>query len=122
MKARVCMQPPSRGAITLTAMEAVKLVTTRGGAVRFEILARPRARVSRIAAVREGAIVVQLAAPPVDGAANEELIATLAQALRVTRRCVVLVRGGASRVKLVEIHGLVEGEVRTRLTAALLQV
>src|SRR5579864_3851761 len=102
-------------------MEAVKLVTTRDGAVRFEVLARPRARASRLAGVREGAILVQLAAAPVDGAANAELVAALAQALRVNKGSVRLVRGVASRAKLVEIHGLVEAEIRTRLMAALLR-
>ncbi|HEY8042266.1 MAG TPA: DUF167 domain-containing protein [Polyangiaceae bacterium] len=99
--------------------EAVRLVTTRDGGVRFEVQAKPRARTSRVAAVRQGALVVQLAAPPVDGAANAELVRTLAEALAVPRRDVLLVRGEASRAKLVEIRGLVADEVRARLGGAL---
>ena len=99
--------------------EAPRLVTTRQGAVRFEVHAKPRARQSRVASVREGALVVQLAAPPVDGAANEELMATLALALGLPRRDVTLVRGDTSRTKLVEVRGLPAEEVSLRLARAL---
>jgi uncharacterized protein (TIGR00251 family) len=98
--------------------DAVKLATTRDGAVRFEVRARPRARASRLMGAREGALVVQIAAPPVDGAANAELLATLAAALAVPRRDVVLVRGESGRAKVVEVRGLAEAEVRARLDRA----
>jgi hypothetical protein len=98
---------------------ALRLVVTREGAVRFEVLAKPRARTSRVAGVREEALVVQLAAPPVDGAANAELIETLAAALSVPRRDVTLVRGEAARTKLVEVRALGADEVRARLELAL---
>lgn len=100
-------------------MEAVQLALTREGAVRFEVQVRPRARVSRIASVRGGALVVQVAAPPVDGAANEELITTLARALSVPKRQVELVRGASSRKKLVDLVGLPIDEVATRLNDAI---
>jgi uncharacterized protein len=99
--------------------EAVRLVVTREGAVRVEVLAKPRARSSRIAGVRQGALIVQLAAPPVDGAANAELVEALASALGVPRRDVVLVRGETARTKLVEVRGLPVDEVRARLDRAL---
>ncbi len=99
-------------------MEALKLSSTRDGGVRIEIAARPRARESRVVGVREGALVVQLAAPPVDGAANAELVETLARALGLARRAVVLVRGDTSRTKLVEVTGLSVADVRARLERA----
>jgi uncharacterized protein (TIGR00251 family) len=100
---------PAPPADTLTAH------TTRDGALRFEVVARPRSRQSRVAGVRQGALVVQLAAPPVDGAANAELVATLAGVLGVARRDVAIVRGDASRNKLVEVRGITEPELRARL-------
>jgi uncharacterized protein YggU (UPF0235/DUF167 family) len=100
-------------------MEAIQLALTREGAVRLEVRARPRAHTCRIAAVRGGALVVQVTAPPSDGAANAELTAALAWALSVTKRQVALVRGAASRTKLVEIFGLGIDEVRRRLMAAI---
>jgi uncharacterized protein (TIGR00251 family) len=93
----------------------VKLVVTREGAVRFEVHAKPRARVSRILGVRDDALVVQLAAPPVDGAANAELVEVLANALSLPKRNVTLARGESGRLKLVEVRGLTADEVRARL-------
>jgi uncharacterized protein (TIGR00251 family) len=93
----------------------VKLVVTREGAVRFEVHAKPRARASRVVGVRDEALVVQLAAPPVDGAANAELVEVLANALSLPKRDVTLVRGESGRVKLVEVRGLTADEVRARL-------
>ena len=99
-------------------METVALTVTKEGAVRFEVQARPRARASRVIAAKGGALVVQLAAPPVDGKANDALIETLAQALGVARRDVVLVRGDTSRLKVIELRGLTRAEVEARLAAA----
>jgi uncharacterized protein (TIGR00251 family) len=99
------------------AAEGTLLLTRSGrdGAVRLAVHAKPRSRRSRVAGIREGALVVELAAPPVDGAANEELIATLAAALGVPKRSVILAGGASSRSKLVDVRGLTEGEVRERL-------
>jgi uncharacterized protein (TIGR00251 family) len=99
--------------------DALRLTSTRDGAVRIEVQAKPRAKASRVAGVREGALVVQLAAPPVDGAANADLVDTLAEALSVPRRDVALVRGETARAKLVEVRGLGEDEVRARLARAM---
>jgi len=89
--------------------------SVKGHAVRFEVHAKPRARKSKIGGWREGRLDVSLAAPPVEGAANAELIATIAKALGVTKAQVQLVRGETGRTKLVEVQGLAEDEVRARL-------
>ncbi|NBB52138.1 DUF167 domain-containing protein [Rhizobium sp. CRIBSB] len=57
-------------------------------------------------------------ARPVEGEANGALIRLLARALGVSRSSVTLVRGGQSRVKMIEVAGLDEAEVRVRITAA----
>ena len=98
-------------------MESLKLAQTRTGAVRFEVHARPRARVTQFTGVRDGALVAHLAAPPIDGAANEELVTGLAKMLHVPKRCIALVRGETSRIKFVEVVGLSPEEVQTRLRA-----
>ena len=95
--------------------ENLELGLTRGGAVRFGVHASPRARVSAVTAFRAGAVVVRLAAPPVDGAANAELVDMLAEALGVAKRDVSVVRGETARHKLVEVRGLGADEVRQRL-------
>jgi uncharacterized protein YggU (UPF0235/DUF167 family) len=65
--------------------------------------------------LRDGLLEVRLAAPPVDGAANAELVETLATALGLPRRAVTLVAGEHARIKRLRIEGLAEEEVLARL-------
>ncbi len=88
-----------------------------GPRTRFAVHAKPRAKKSAIVGVSEGVLEVAIAAPPVDGAANEELVRTLAKALGVAKRSVAVVRGDSSRHKLVEVSGLTADEVVARLGA-----
>lgn len=53
-----------------------------------------------------GTLKVRLTAPPVNGAANEALIALLAEHFDVPRRAISIVRGATSRQKTLEITGL----------------
>lgn len=91
------------------------MLTVKDGAVRFEVHAKPRASKSRIVGAREGALEVAIAAPPVDGAANQELLKFLSRALGVSKSSIDLVRGDASRTKIVAVRGLSEDELRARL-------
>ena len=75
----------------------------------------PRAPRTRVDGTRAGAILIRLAAPPVDGAANDALVAFLSQALALPRRDIRIVSGEKSRDKRVEIDGLDEATARTRL-------
>ncbi|MDP3403973.1 MAG: DUF167 family protein [Brevundimonas sp.] len=59
---------------------------------------------------------VRVRARPVDGEANAALILLLAKSLGVTRSSVSLARGGQSRLKMIEVEGLDDTELRTRLT------
>lgn len=62
-------------------------------------------------------LLVRLTAPPVDGAANAVLLVLLAARLRLPRRALTIVRGAASREKLVAVHGLTAAECWARLRA-----
>jgi uncharacterized protein (TIGR00251 family) len=66
----------------------------------------PRAGRSGFAGLRDGALVCRLAAAPVDGAANEELIALLASSLKVPKRDIEIVSGERTRTKRVRIAGM----------------
>lgn len=66
----------------------------------------PRAGRSGFGGLRDGALLVRLAAAPVDGAANDELIALLAKTLRIPRRAITIVSGERSRTKRVRIAGI----------------
>lgn len=58
---------------------------------------------------------VKLRVPPVEGRANREVVAFLADCLGLPKSAVVLVHGAKSRSKVVEITGLSEAEVHARL-------
>ena len=81
----------------------------------LEIRVIPRAGRSGIAGLRDGALLVRLAAAPVDGAANDELIALLAKALRVPRRDITIVSGERSRTKRLRIAGIDRDQALARL-------
>ena len=66
----------------------------------------PRARSTRVAGRHGDAIKITIAAPPVDGAANAELMRFLAARLGVPRGAVAIVAGAGSRRKTIEIAGL----------------
>lgn len=77
----------------------------------------PRAARQEIAGLRGSSLLVRLSAPPVEGAANEALVAFLADTLRVPRRAVILVSGERSRDKRLRIEGLDAAEAAARLGA-----
>jgi uncharacterized protein (TIGR00251 family) len=90
----------------------------RASAVRITVHAKPRAKASRIASATGLTASVLVAAPPVEGAANEELVSVLASALGVRKRDVRLVGGASSKNKVFEVTGVGEAEVVARLAAA----
>ena len=74
--------------------------------VSLAIKVIPRAGVTKIAGTREGRLLIRLAAAPVDGAANDALIAFLCELLKVPARHVSVKTGIQSRNKLVMIAGV----------------
>jgi uncharacterized protein YggU (UPF0235/DUF167 family) len=78
----------------------------------------PRAKKSMVEGVRAGALLVRLAAPPVEGAANAALIELLAGALGVPRRAVALLSGDRSRDKRIVVAGITASDARRRLDLA----
>jgi uncharacterized protein len=64
---------------------------------------QPGAKRTEVAGTHGDALRIRLAAPPVDGKANAELLRFLAHAFGVPQRHVTLVRGDASRQKVVRI-------------------
>jgi uncharacterized protein (TIGR00251 family) len=78
--------------------------TSDGILIRVRVI--PRARRSGVAGTRGDALLVCLQAPPVEGAANVELIGVMAAALHVPKRAVSIVAGERSRQKRVRISGI----------------
>lgn len=65
--------------------------------------------------MRDGALLIRLAAAPVDGAANAELIDLIARALHVPKRDITIVSGERSRKKRLRIAGMNAEDVVGRL-------
>jgi uncharacterized protein len=86
-------------------------------AARLRVRVIPRAKRNQIAGWREGALVVRLTAPPVEGAANKLLKRFLAAELGVRPSDIEIVTGGTSREKLLDLEGISESELRARLGA-----
>jgi hypothetical protein len=66
----------------------------------------------------QGSIKARLTAPPVEGAANEALIALLAAHLDVPKRAITIVRGATGRQKVIEIEGLIQEELVRKLQSS----
>ena len=87
--------------------------TPQGVVITVRVI--PRAGRSGLTGTRDGALLVRLNAPPVEGAANEELIEVLADALDVPKRAVTIVSGERSRTKRVRVTGLAADRARELL-------
>ena len=87
-------------------MDAVPTSTclsARGDGVLLQLSVVPNAKRTEVDGLHDGALRVRLAAPPIDGRANEALVAWLAKSFGVPRRDVELLRGESSRRKQVAI-------------------
>jgi hypothetical protein len=76
---------------------------------------QPRAGRNEIVGEREGMVLVRVAAPPVDGRANDALCKLLAKAARVPRGNVTVVRGLSARDKTVRVEGVETVALRAAL-------
>lgn len=77
----------------------------KNGRLTFTVRVVPRASISKIVGEHDGALRVRIAAPPVDGAANAELIVSLAKAFALPRSAVEITAGHSSKLKHVSVSG-----------------
>jgi uncharacterized protein (TIGR00251 family) len=82
---------------------------------RIAVKVHPRARRSALAGRLGEAWKLDLAAPPVDGKANDECVRFLAELAGVPRARVRIVAGATGRMKVVEIEGVELAELERRL-------
>jgi uncharacterized protein len=79
--------------------------TVHEGEVVFTVQVVPRSSRSEVVGEHNGSLRVKIAAPPVAGAANEELIRVLAKTFNVSRRAVTILNGHSGKVKQISIKG-----------------
>jgi hypothetical protein len=86
--------------------------TQNAGSITFTIRVVPRASKSEIVGDVEGSLKVRISAPPVDGAANEEVVKVLAKAFAVAKSNVTIVSGETSKTKRVRVIGATPEQLR----------
>lgn len=79
---------------------------------------QPGAKKTEVAGIHGDALKIRLAAPPVDGKANDALLAFVAQSLGLAKRNVVLLSGQTSRSKRVGVNGVEIEQIRGLLLGA----
>jgi uncharacterized protein len=77
----------------------------KGGLLSFHVRVTARASSSECVGEHDGALRVRVAAAPVDGAANEELIRLLAGTFGLPKAAVEITAGHSSKLKQVRIRG-----------------
>ena len=90
-------------------------LTAAGGAT-LSLHVQPGAKKSECAGLHGEALKIRLAAPPVDGKANEALLRFLAQRLAIPRQQISLKSGQTSRQKVIEIESVTAERLATLLT------
>jgi uncharacterized protein (TIGR00251 family) len=94
------------------------VIQSTANAIIISIRVIPRAGKSGVAGTRGDAWLVRLHAPPVDGAANEELVEFIAEVLAVPKRAVSIASGERSRQKRVRVSGIDAATAAARLASA----
>ncbi len=74
--------------------------------VLLAVRVKPRARQSLVLGVREGVLEVAVAAPPVEGEANRELIAVVARHFGLPKSSVSILAGTSGRNKWIGLSGI----------------
>jgi uncharacterized protein len=94
-------------------------VVPEGGGSLLRVHVRPGASRPGVAGLHGGALALRVAARPIEGAANREVLAVIATALEVAPSAVELVAGARGRDKRVRIRGLDPAAVERRLARRL---
>jgi uncharacterized protein len=72
--------------------------------VLLQIRVKPRARISSLTQAPDGTWLATLKSPPVDGKANEELVALVAEHFQCRKAAVSIKSGASGRMKLVKVE------------------
>ena len=92
-------------------------IKEQDGSVIFEVRVVPRASRSEIVGAYNGAIKIKLTSPPVDGAANEELIGVLSKELDVAKTDIRIISGQMSRTKRIRVQETIASKIGAILKA-----
>lgn len=89
------------------------------GSVTLTLRVQPRASRTAVAGMHGDALKVQVSAPPVDAAANEAVVALIADLLAVPKSAVGIIRGATARTKVVRVLGVTAAAAEAAIGRAL---
>lgn len=78
---------------------------------KIQVHVQPNAKKNEIIQQQDGSLKIKITAPPQEGKANRELIAFLAQKLKIKKNDILLAHGETSKSKLIEVKGLDKSEI-----------
>lgn len=81
-------------------------IVEKDGALTFSIRVVPRASRSEVVGIHDGALKIRIASPPVDGAANAEIVRFLAKTFGVSKSDIFIISGETSKNKRIKVENL----------------
>ncbi|MCL1886153.1 MAG: DUF167 domain-containing protein [Dehalococcoidia bacterium] len=92
-------------------------ITTKNKDVIISAHVTPGAKANAVTGFKEGEWRIKIAAPPVDGKANEKLVEFLCSVLKLNKSAISITKGQSSRRKLIRIDGLSDEQISACLSA-----
>jgi uncharacterized protein (TIGR00251 family) len=86
-------------------------ISENNGSITFAVRVIPRSSKTEIVGEHNGALKVKLNSPPVDGAANDELVRLLSKEFGVLRSAIEIVSGQTARTKRIRVTGTQTGHI-----------
>jgi len=87
-----------------------------GNKAKISLRVYPNANRNEVTGFTGGVLQVKVAAPPVKGKANKEMISFLSQVLGISKGSLTIIKGQTSRSKVITIDTLSQEEVIQRLS------
>jgi len=72
--------------------------------MRLAVKVKPRSRKNEILRSEDGTFTIFVTDPPIEGKANEKIIELLSDYLRKPKRCISIIAGFKSKIKIIEIE------------------
>ena len=76
--------------------------------VNIQVQIQPKSSRNQIVGLHDGRLKIKIAAPPVDGKANESLIEFLAKTFKISKSNIEILKGHTSKLKTIKLSGISE--------------
>ncbi len=86
--------------------------------LKLPVAIKPQAKANKVLGIHNGRLKIAIAATPVDGKANKELICYIAQLLKIRKQEIEIVSGLTSHLKLLHLPSSVQSKIDHIITTA----